>query len=525
MSQPIALGTILGGRYKVSASLRSTAEGDHVLQGEDQILRRRVSILVPAVAHESTVVDNARSLAGGAGHSGFQVLDMGQTEDTTYLVTSYAPATDLLDTLLRPDEDSDDYSLSDDIFGDSRPTSSSSYIYQEPDPTQPQQRVSHEDPARDVPAVTRWDDSDEDYDDAPAAPSVRNRLGMARRIAPGSVRSTLFDRAASRNGSAGATVAAGAIDPTYDGDNRYESYERTEGKPGHLDDPRSAGSTGADPSSPHDRRPGDQLDDDAASPRPGTGTPARGNTAAAADSPARKSTPVPADPSPAGATAVGATRDEHRSPVRWLLLALLTLLLVAAIVLGFRGLGSLSSQFSRQAPPQQNAAPAAPEGSAATSSRPTPSASPEVAAVSRVTPNPAFMADTDATLNQATDGNPATYWLSYGFSNATFGNLTDSVGLAVQLKEPAAAQELTVQQADGSGGQFTVYVADQPSLDGAEQVGSGSFTGPEVTVPLSDAARTTPHGYVLVVWTELPRLTNPIGGYPYGLRISEISVR
>ncbi len=142
MSQPIALGTVLGGRYKVVASLTSSPEGDHVLQGEDQILRRRVSILVPSTGHESFVVDRARSLAGGAGHSGFQVLDMGQTEDSTYLVTSYYPADDLLDALLTHHDDSEDDSLSDDIFGGSRTAASSSYIYEEPDPTQPQQVVA-----------------------------------------------------------------------------------------------------------------------------------------------------------------------------------------------------------------------------------------------------------------------------------------------------------------------------------------------------------------------------------------------
>ena len=40
---------------------------------------------------------------------------------------------------------------------------------------------------------------------------MRNRLGLARKVRPGAVRSTMFDRAASRGGSGGATVAAGAV--------------------------------------------------------------------------------------------------------------------------------------------------------------------------------------------------------------------------------------------------------------------------------------------------------------------------
>lgn len=617
MSQPIALGTVLGGRYKVSASLLSTADHDHVLQGEDQILRRRVSILVPAPAHESTVVENARSLAAGSGHSGFQVLDMGQTEDATYLVTSYAPAADLLDALLFADQHSDDYSLSDDIFGDARTASSASYIYEEPDPTQPQRSVAPrtEKPQDEEPAVTRWSASDyDDYSSAPPAPSVRNRLGLARKVRPGAVRSTMFDRAASRGGSGGATVAAGAIDPTYDGDNRYESFERTEGKPDRLDERHGgsravpSGDAAGSPDAPgplddaapaaasRDRTEGATAGSTARTDERTTGR-ATGRTtagtadestgeitgetagagaavastagvgatlggaagadaalggaaeASAADQPRGQgpgpergdsgsdtaSSPTSTATVGAAATGTGAgdapgtdgatAEDSRKGPLRWLLLLLLAIVLIAAIVLGFRGLGALTSQFTSEGAPEQTAAPADPSGSPAATAAPSAAAAPDVASASRLTSDPNFMADTDATLNQATDGDPATYWLSYGFSSAQFGNLADSVGLAVQLKEPATAQELTIQQADGSGGQFTVYVSDQPSLEGAQEVGKGSFTGPEVTVPLADAARSTPHQYVLVQWTELPQLSNPIGGYPFGLRIGEVDVR
>ena len=617
MSQPIALGTVLGGRYKVSASLLSTADHDHVLQGEDQILRRRVSILVPAPAHESTVVENARSLAAGSGHSGFQVLDMGQTEDATYLVTSYAPAADLLDALLFADQHSDDYSLSDDIFGDARTASSASYIYEEPDPTQPQRSVAPrtEEPQDEEPAVTRWSASDyDDYSSAPAAPSVRNRLGLARKVRPGAVRSTMFDRAASRGGSGGATVAAGAIDPTYDGDNRYESFERTEGKPDRLDERHGgsravpSGDAAGSPDAPgplddaapaaasRDRTEGATAGSTARTDERTTGRATGRTTAGTADEstgeitgetagagaavastagvgatlggaagadaalggaaeagaadqprgqgpgPERGDSGSDTASSPTSTATVGAAatgtgagdapgtdgstaEDSRKGPLRWLLLLLLAIVLIAAIVLGFRGLGALTSQFTSEGAPEQTAAPADPSGSPAATAAPSAAAAPDVASASRLTSDPNFMADTDATLNQATDGDPATYWLSYGFSSAQFGNLADSVGLAVQLKEPATAQELTIQQADGSGGQFTVYVSDQPSLEGAQEVGKGSFTGPEVTVALADAARSTPHQYVLVQWTELPQLSNPIGGYPFGLRIGEVDVR
>lgn len=624
MSQPIALGAVLGGRYKVTASLLSTAEDDHVLQGEDQILRRRVSILVPSPAHEWLLVDNARSLAAGAGHSGFQVLDMGQTEDSTYLVTSYAPTADLLDALLVEDDDADDYSLSDDIFGDSRSAASSAYIYEEPDPTQPQKTVSRDPEPSARPAVTRWNASDyDDYDDAPAAPSVRNKFGFARKVRPDAVRSTMFDRAATRGAAAGATAATSAtgIDPTYDGDNRYESYERTEGKPERLDEQPSAPRSARDDDAAHDATaairtvapasgaaaghasasddaaslpgtaPGDDaapLDDPAAPARTAAGgsdaaasaesvgtanaagggmmnaaatTAAAGGIAGAAvassanasagHSPAGTDTAAArtadgtrepaagaaagtahaaerehaADPAGAGGARTGSTERSRKGPLRWLLLLLLIIALIAAIVLGFRGLGALTGQFGQGGAPQENAAPSGPAGSPAASNTPSPAATPQIGTVTRVTQDPNFMADTDATLGQATDGNPGTSWLSYGFSNPQFGNLVQYVGLAAQLQDPAPVRELTIRQDGGTGGQFTVYVSDSPSLNGAQQVGTGSFTGPQVSVPLSEAAQNDPHRYVLVVWNELPRLNNPIGGYPYGLRISELSVR
>jgi hypothetical protein len=85
--------------------------------------------------------------------------------------------------------------------------------------------------------------------------------------------------------------------------------------------------------------------------------------------------------------------------------------------------------------------------------------------------------------------------------------------------------EVTIDQAGGTGGNFTVYVSDSPSMDGAQQVGTGSFTGPQITVPLSRAAQEDEHEYVLILWEQLPQLTNPIGGYQYGLRVGEVAVR
>ncbi|MBD2762110.1 hypothetical protein IEE92_06010 [Kocuria sp. cx-116] len=522
MSQPIALGTVLGGRYQVTASLLTSADGDHVLQGEDQILRRRVSILVPGDHHEQLMVSNARSLASGSGSDRFQILDLGQAHDTTYLVTSYAPAADLLDTLLVAENELEDESLSDDIFGDSRSAPASPYVYEEPDPTQPHEAVPsagapYDDDADtdegaapgNKPAVTRWsDDEYEAYENAPAAPSVRNKLGRARKVDPQSTRSTLFDRAASGGNAAAvgaSAAAAGKIDPTYDGDNRYESFEATEGSPERL-----AGYPVGEPETPAQSHSG-----------AGAAGTAGAASAVAGGSDGGSGTGHGSDPS----HDPGTRRKKRNGPLRALLLLLLILALLAAVVLGFRALGSLTSQpdDGRDPAPQGGQTASAPqETDADGSAAPT---EPRAQAVTRVTSDPNFMAATDATLSQAIDGNPATYWLSYGFSNANFGNLTDYVGLAVELEEPAPVSEVTIDQAGGTGGNFTVYVSASPSMDGAQQVGTGSFTGPQITVPLSQAAQEGEHEYVLIMWEQLPQLTNPIGGYQYGLRIGEVAVR
>ncbi|WP_298587358.1 hypothetical protein [uncultured Kocuria sp.] len=479
MPAPMKLGSVLGGRYKVVSDVLATAEGDHVLEGQDQILGRRVSILLPAERHTSLLVENARSMANGSIGAPFQILDLGQAEAHTYLVTSHTPAADMLDSLLVEPDEVEDESLSDDIFGAPRGNGSGSYVYEEPDPTSPAPVVATEASddlggAAPQPKVTRWRD-DDSYDDAAPAPSVRTRLGRPVRVSATSTRSTLFDRAAASGTAASAVRTAGTdIDPGYDGDNRYDGYDSPED--GGLD----------------------------TAPRPEGTAPA---------APPRKEQAAPQ------------TRKGGSGLL--LLLLLLLALLIGAVVFSFDRLGGLFA--GADAPEPAVSAPAAEEGGeeeAPPSPEPeAPAADPEPRAVTRVVPtDPGFMADQDAQLGQTIDGNPSTYWISYGFSDQNFGNQTPSVGLAVQLEEPAPVETLRLDQSSGSGGMFDVYVNDAPSLDGAEQVASGSFTGPEITVPLSAAARDGEHEYVIVNWTQLPQLTNPIAGFNHGLRVGEIQL-
>ena len=139
--------------------------------------------------------------------------------------------------------------------------------------------------------------------------------------------------------------------------------------------------------------------------------------------------------------------------------------------------------------------------------------------------NASFMADQDGTLSQVVDGNPSTVWTSYGFSSAQFGSLIPGFGIAVQLQDPAKVSEVTVDQQGGTGGSFTVYTSDSPSLDGATEAGKGTFDAAQTTVRLNEQASSKTARYVIVFVDSAPRLSQPIGGYPYGLRLGEISVR
>ena len=242
----------------------------------------------------------------------------------------------------------------------------------------------------------------------------------------------------------------------------------------------------------------------------GSGAAAIGAGAAAA-SPSREGSSAAGG---SGSSRSGRSGGKGRLALIFVLLLLL-ILLGAGIVFG--GLGKVFDSGQVFGPQED------PSSSASASPTEQPVAAPTN--VTRLVPDsPTLMADQDGTLNQAIDGDPETSWVSYGFSAADYSQLVSSVALAVRFEEPTPMHELTIQQVSGTGGAFTVYAADSPSLDGAVEVGQGSFDGPETTVELSDEAADDDHPYLIIQWTELPSLEEPIADYSYGLRIAEIEV-
>ncbi len=121
MSQQIPVGSVLGGRYEITAHIIITAESDMVLEGIDQILNRKVSIVVASPNRSALLEANSRALATNS-RGNIQILDLGITpEGSRYLVTSHTRPDTLLDTLLVENHalSNAEDALGAEIFGDS----------------------------------------------------------------------------------------------------------------------------------------------------------------------------------------------------------------------------------------------------------------------------------------------------------------------------------------------------------------------------------------------------------------------
>ncbi|MFW0109466.1 serine/threonine protein kinase [Rothia sp. P13129] len=408
-SHPIAINTVLGERYRVTAAIAQTEHGDAVLEGKDQVLNRRVSIVVASPAHNDRLIANAR-LVATTSRSPIQVLDLGNSEGRTYLVTSYSRPEALLENLLADSSavaasSETQEALGQEIFGDEVTTGKTPYA-----------EASKPAPEDTSISATRAVDDQET-------------------LAPDTVEESSYEE-------------------------EYDEYD-------YPDEP--------------------EFDDE----------------------------------------------DDQRSGGVWIVAIAAIILLVLGVAIVFSSINGMVSKKSENENVTAVSASATATPSQKKSSEPseTPSPSvshvpPKITNVTRLVPSsPDFMADQDATLPQMLDGNPASTWISYGFATPNFGGATDSFALAFQLQERTVVSELTIEQINGSGGAFTVYTNNTPSLDGATEVGSGSFNAPKVNVKLDQKKQGEGIQYVLVKFTEAPLLGQPIAGYNYGVRIAEVTAR
>lgn len=544
MPLPVDVGTLLGGRYKVTGQVLASAEQDLVLNGIDQVLNRPVSILVAAPENASQAAMSAREIATGERAGNVQVLDLGITDGYTYLITNQAEAADLLDLVIQQDapyvEPFFTETLGSEIFGQARTYEPETYEDED-----------------------YYDDEEEDE----PRTSLRERLNrlelpkLGRGNANDGGGKPLFGRRPGAGAAAGAGVAGAAAAASAAGQGRADTgqFDRAEtgwqdrADTGRHEPVASARQTIAPP--PPASPPHVPADADAPATAPvGRQTTERPKVSlwqdqedyAPASEPVRPAARRGEDEHgraasvfPAGAGG-GPTQpddydydyddDERNRPrtSRLLVGGLLAVLLIVAVVIAvnqlnlFRG-GPVAGDTQET----NNSAPATEaQGGNETSAPAEEVVEPEIAGLTRLVPDmPALDAENDGRLPQAIDGNPATYWTSFQYQSDDFGRYASNLALVVELKESSSISSIELTQLSGSGGKFSVMLNDTASLEGATPVAQGSFTAQNTTIPVPESDGAAPKAqYVIIDFTQLPRLANPQGGPPFGIRMAEIEI-
>ncbi|WP_218711983.1 hypothetical protein [Arthrobacter sp. BF1] len=477
MPQPIDVGSILGGRYKVTGRILASAENDIILDGLDQVLNRPVSILVAAVENSPSLTQSAREVATGARVSNVSILDLGVQDNATYLIAARTSPADLLDLVVPTEPAEEVYqepfftdTLGTEIFGKARDAApiKNAYVYEDNSPLTP---------GHPLPGVSQQ-----------SVPPVSQQPATPPRETP-AVAPTAAVAAAAVAGAAVVPPASAAVPPVakvtlwdeddyaFINDDHEESLvesRRPNTFPAELleaDDDYEQGD--------------DFLDDD--------------------------------------------EDDERNAPRvsgRWLTGAIVSVLLIGALIFAITHITGLFPNQDTQAGVTTTAAPPPAESEAPTTEAPKPVVvAPVIKDLTDITvyapgaPNygEAFF----PRLKNAIDGNIATYWPTVEFSSAPFADQTDSINLVVELQAESTISSVTINQLAGTGGQFNILTNSKPDLQGAKKIGSGSFSAPEFTLTAAPGATAK---YVIINFTELPRL-QPFVTYPFGLKITEISIK
>ncbi|MEZ2390964.1 ABC transporter substrate-binding protein [bacterium RCC_150] len=563
MSHPIDVGSVLGGRYKVTATVLASHDQDLVLDGVDQVLNRPVSILVAGPGNGEQVAKSAREVATGERPGHVQILDLGVSDSTTYLITNHSSAPDLLDLVVATNppyvEPFFTDTLGSEIFGQARSHEPETYD------------GLYDDEEHDAEYITYDDVQPETQEQAPAARYDRPRPVVPPMPAdrPTSGSGGIGSRIAAAAAGAGAAAAAAAAAVKGSGKTHSDNERQVSSAP------VAAAST--PPATQPNRTAPQQIQ---SAQNPAQQNPARQSQQ---EAPATQAVPAPTPPANTGqepkvslwsdedygfvndsaattrGSAVAANADTpsggeghgrgassfpamarrqddsldedeyyDEEPVReprsfrWLVGGVLAAVLIVGLILAVTNLGNLipsGAPAAKQTTATQEAAPGQPSSTA--SAAPV-AAPPVIDGVTRLG-NFDFAATYDKDLVKAYDGNAASYWSDMEFANAEWGGyVTDGVSLVVKLKEAAPVKSVTLSQLGASGGNISVFTNDQPALDGAKIVGTNSFTSPELTMPLSSPVTAQ---YVIITIKSLPKLTAPKTRFGYGLRLAEIKVQ
>jgi hypothetical protein len=554
----------------------SSHDQDLVLDGVDQVLNRPVSILVAGPYNADQVAQSAREVAMGERPGNVQILDLGVSDATTYLITNHTSAADLLDLVVASNppyvEPFFTDTLGSEIFGQARSHEPETYdeddeveagyinygeaqtrpggqypaaapspaasrstpgsaVSQGRGPQAPAQQAPAP-PARKAPVVPPLPDARPAAGAAAAgaaaaagtagaAASRGNTQGIPETTAPqpvqpgkgyeqdagrepvphGNVEQALLQRETNRSGNsargAGGAAAAGAAAASGDGHNSSKVSLWSEND--------------------YDYVPEDGYDDD-------EGSDAHGQDRGAGS--------FPSDARTGAAPAADYYDEEDDEPqkeprsMRWLVGGLLAAVLIVGLIFAVTNLGSLfkpAPQAEATTGTSVSPSAATQPSSGAPNKTTAPAAGPP--AIEGITRQGSFdfASNYDDDLGKVFDGNAASYWSDMEFATEDWGGLApEGVPLVVKLKSPSQVSSITLNQLGASGGNITVYTNDRPSLDGAKQVGTNSFTSPDLTMPLAEPVTAQ---YVIVSIKNLPKLVAPKTRFGYGLRLAEIKVQ
>ncbi|GAB3571127.1 hypothetical protein GCM10027405_36790 [Arthrobacter alkaliphilus] len=532
MSHPIDVGSVLGGRYKVTATVLTSHDQDLVLDGVDQVLNRPVSILVAGPGNAEQVAKSAREVATGERPGHVQILDLGVSDAATYLITNHSSAPDLLDLVVATNppyvEPFFTDTLGSEIFGQARSHEPETYDGLYDDEEHDAEYISYDEVERN-PAG----EPEPDAATGPRRPIVPPKPASQPASTPGGIGSRLAAAAAGA-GAAAAAAVKGTSKPKNDAGEAARSNGAAESDrtaPQQIQAPATQAvqaPTSATPAQESKVSLWSEDDygfvnDDARS---------RG-AAASGDAPAAGGYSRGASSFPSTARAQSEQLDEDEyyddEPVReprsfrWLVGGVLAAVLIVGLILAVTNLGNLipggSPAAKQSATASQPVTPQPSTSASAAAPVPTP---PVIEGVTRMG-DFEFAATYDKDLVKTFDGNAASYWSDMEFATADWGGLApDGVSLLVKLKAPSQVTSVTLSQLGASGGNINVYTNDRPAMDGAKLVGTNSFTSPELTMPLSSPVTAQ---YVIISIKSLPKLTAPKTRYGYGLRLAEIKVQ
>lgn len=568
MSHPIDVGSVLGGRYKVTANVLTSHDQDQVLDGVDQVLNRPVSILVAGPGNAEQVAQSAREVATGERPGHVQILDLGISDNTTYLITNHSSAPDLLDLVVATNppyiEPFFTETLGSEIFGQPRTYEPETYDGLYEDDEHDAEYIQYDENGYPIP-------SEADADQVTPGSEAGN-VPPRPASSPTSAKSGIAGKLAAAAAGAGAAGLAAAAALKNQGSRNHDAGT------GASADAAASGATGGASHQPPTQAVTSQPTPPPARPAAPTQPPTQAVSSqqAPAREPARPAeTAKPAgavEPkvslwseedygfagagaAAGGAAAAGSTSDtgydraptsfpasaavqedyddnevyEDEAPekeprsLRWLVGGLLAAVLVVGLILAVTNLGSL---LPSSAPAASQSTPAPPSTETKTeepapTQAPPPAAPPAIEGITRLGDFP-FAATYDKDLARAFDGNAASYWSDMEFATADWGGLVTNMPLVIKLKEKTEVKSIVLNQLGGSGGSISVYTNDRPAMDGAKLVGTNSFTSPELTLPLAAPTQTQ---YIIVDIKTLPKLAAPKTRFGFGLRLAEVAVQ